>query len=91
MKKAANPNRRHTDDLRAEYDFATMAGGIRGKYFRRFQQGSNVAVLEPELAKAFPTDAAVNQALRALLNATSLVRRSPSPRRRSRNPKARRP
>jgi hypothetical protein len=63
-------------DMRAEYDFSAMRGGVRGKYFRRFQAGTNVVLLEPEVAKAFPTDAAVNAALRAVLRATSVVRRS---------------
>ena len=63
------------DDLRPEYDFASMRGGVRGKYFRRFRAGVNLALLEPEVAKAFPSDAAVNEALRAVLRATRVVRR----------------
>jgi len=50
-------------DLRAEYDFSS---GIRGKYARRYSQGTNVVVLEPDVAKAFPSAAAVNSSLRAL-------------------------
>lgn len=81
MKKA---RARAQDDMRPEYDFSAMRGGVRGKYFRRFQAGTNVVVLEPEVAKAFPTDAAVNAALRAVLRATSVVRRfSTQPRGRS--------
>ncbi len=41
--------------------------GVRGKYFKRFTQGSNVVVLQPEIQKAFPTSAAVNKALASLL------------------------
>jgi len=63
-------------DMRPEYDFSAMRSGVRGKYFRRFQSGTNVVLLEPEVAKAFPTDAAVNAALRAVLRATSVVKRS---------------
>jgi hypothetical protein len=50
-------------DLRAEYDFAR---GVRGKYARRFAQGANVVVLEPDVAKAFPSSEVVNRSLRAL-------------------------
>ena len=64
------------DDLRAEYDFASMKGGVRGKYVRRLRKGSNVVLIEPEIAKAFPTEAAVNEALRGVLNTTRAVRHS---------------
>lgn len=47
---------------RPEYDFS---GGSRGKYAERFARGSNVVVLDPDLAAAFPTTEAVNAALRA--------------------------
>ena len=57
-----------TDDLRPEYDFSTLKGAVRGKYYRRALAGSNVVLLEPDVAKAFPNDKAVNEALRALLN-----------------------
>lgn len=50
-----------------EYDFYN---GVRGKHVRRYQRGSNVVVLEPDVAKAFPNGAAVNQALRALAGIT---------------------
>lgn len=63
------------NDLRPEYDFASMKGGVRGKYVRRYQAGTNLVLLEPDVAKAFPTDRAVNEALRALLKVTSVVRR----------------
>lgn len=49
------------DDLRDHYDFS---GGVRGKYAARYAEGSNVVVLEPDVAKKFPTAEAVNQALR---------------------------
>ena len=63
-------------EMRAEYDFASMKGGVRGKYVRRLRSGSNLVLLEPDMAEAFPTDAAVNQALRAALNVASVVSRS---------------
>ena len=64
------------NDLRPEYDFASMKGGVRGKYVSRLRKGSNVVVLEPEIAAAFPSDAAVNEALRGVLNTTRAVRES---------------
>lgn len=67
MKKAS---KKRTDDLRSEYNFATMKGGVRGKYADRVRAGSNIVLLEPEIAKAFPTDDAVNDALRTLLQRT---------------------
>ena len=57
-----------TDDLRPEYDF-DFSKGERGRYFSRLmKEGSNTIVLEPDIAKAFPNSAAVNDALRSLLN-----------------------
>ena len=63
------------DDLRPEYDFSSLSGGVRGKYFRRYRAGVNLALLDPEVARAFPTDAAVNEALRTVLRATKAQRR----------------
>ena len=67
-------NRHNDDDLRPEYDFASMKGGIRGKYIARLRKGSNLVLLEPEVAAAFPSDDAVNEALRGVLNTTRAVR-----------------
>ncbi|MGQ0545348.1 MAG: hypothetical protein ACT4P3_08465 [Betaproteobacteria bacterium] len=64
MKKASG---KPVDDLRPEYkrsDFGTL---VRGKYAQRVSQASNVVVLEPQVARAFPNDRAVNKALRGLL------------------------
>ena len=63
------------DDLLPEYDFSAMPGPVRGKYYRRYRAGVNLALLEPEVAKAFPTDTAVNEALRKVLRATKAPRR----------------
>ena len=71
MKKA---NRRSSNEMRPEYDFASMKGGVRGKYVKRYRAGTNLVLLDPELAKAFPTEAAVNDALRALLRMAQSVR-----------------
>ena len=67
-------NRHNDDDLRPEYDFASMKGGVRGKYIARLRKGSNLVLLEPEVAAAFPSDDAVNEALRGVLNTTRAVR-----------------
>src|SRR5205807_9814396 len=67
-------NYRSRDDMRPEYDFASMKGGVRGKYVKKYRAGTNLVLLDPELAEAFPTDAAVNQALRAVLNVTKIIR-----------------
>ncbi len=71
MSKAS---RLENDDLRPEYDFASMKGGVRGKYVARLRKGSNLVLLEPEVAAAFPSDDAVNEALRGVLNTTRAVR-----------------
>lgn len=68
-------NRRNHDDLLPEYDFASMKGGVRGKYVERLREGSNLVLLEPEVAAAFPSSDAVNEALRGVLNAARAVRR----------------
>ena len=53
----------------------SMSSAVRGKYYRRYRAGVNLALLEPEVAKAFPTDIAVNEALRKVLRATKAPRR----------------
>lgn len=55
------------DELRPEYDFAHMEGGVRGKYIERYQTGTNLVRLDPDVAQAFPSDEAVNEALRMLI------------------------
>jgi hypothetical protein len=55
------------DELRPEYDFSKMVGGVRGKYVERYRTGTNLVLLEPDVAQAFPTDASVNEALRLLI------------------------
>ncbi|RMF86007.1 MAG: hypothetical protein D6736_16100 [Nitrospinota bacterium] len=55
----------HQDpEMLDEYDFSA---GVRGKYAERYAQGSNVVVLDPDVAKVFPDSESVNQALRALV------------------------
>ena len=54
-------------EMKAEYDFKSMKGGVRGKYVKQYRAGTNLILLDPVLAKAFPTEAAVNEALLAVL------------------------
>jgi hypothetical protein len=63
------------NDMQPEYDFGSMKGGVRGKYAKRLSAGTNLVLLEPDITIAFPTDAAVNEALRGLLETTNAVRR----------------
>jgi hypothetical protein len=66
MRKA----RHMADELRAEYklsDFKTK--GVRGKHVKRYRAGTNLVLLTPDVARAFPTDKAVNDALLGLMRA----------------------
>ena len=64
------------DDLRPEYDFASMNGGVRGKYARRTRASTNIVLIEQEVSDAFPTERAVNEALKGVLNTTRAVRKT---------------
>jgi hypothetical protein len=64
------------DELRPEYDFASMRGGVRGKYIDRVREGTNIVLIEPEVSEAFPTELAVNEALKGVLSTTRAVRRT---------------
>ncbi len=55
------------DELRPEYDFAQMEGGVRGKYVERYRRKTNLVLLDSDVAQAFPNDEAVNEALRLLI------------------------
>ena len=61
MKKKESDER--DPEMLDEYDFSK---GVRGKYAARYAQGSNVVVLDPDVAKVFPDSESVNKALRAL-------------------------
>ncbi|MEW5941955.1 MAG: hypothetical protein AB1750_20005 [Chloroflexota bacterium] len=64
MKKQTKPN----DELRPEYDMKSLLkGGVRGKYAKRYRAGTNLVLLEPEVAKAFPNEKAVNDALKLVM------------------------
>ena len=63
------------DELRPEYHF-DYSDAVRGKYYKRLlDEGSNVVVLDPDVAKAFHDSASVNEALRALLHLTRSTQR----------------
>ncbi len=61
------------DELLPEYDFAQMSGGVRGKYVAAYRRSHHLVRLDPDVAKAFTTDAAVNEALRAVLRAAAAI------------------
>jgi len=56
------------DDLRPEYDLSQLKGGVRGKYYRQAMAGTNLMLIEPELAEVFPDAESVNRALRFLVD-----------------------
>jgi hypothetical protein len=64
-----------SDNMRSEYNF-DYSKAVRGKYYKRaLKEGTNVVVLEPDVAKAFPNSASVNDALRVVLKAGRAARR----------------
>jgi len=68
-------NNEMSDELRPEYDMrALLKGGVRGKYAAKYRAGTNVVLLDPDVAKAFPTERAVNQALRLVLRLNKVAR-----------------
>ena len=65
-------------ELNEEYDLSKMTILPKGRFDPKRRIGANVIVLEPDIAKAFPNDEAVNQALRLLLKASKFSRRIPA-------------
>ena len=61
MKKA------EPDELRPEYRREDLGPGVRGKYLDAYRAGTNLVLLSPDVAKAFPTEESVNEALRSLI------------------------
>ena len=55
------------DELRPEYNFSKTNGGVKGKYVDRYRTGTNLVLLDPDVAQAFPTEESVNEALRLLI------------------------
>ena len=58
--------KRRSDDLRPEYDLSRLKGGVRGKYYKQATAGTNLILLDPDVARAFPDSSSVNRALRLL-------------------------
>ncbi len=67
---------RRGDGMRKEYDLSKLAGGVRGKYYRRATAGTNLVLIEPKLANMFPDSEAVNRALRVLADAAQTANAS---------------
>ena len=60
--------KRKNDELRPEYDLRVLLkGAVRGKYYKRYQDGTNLVLLDPEVRRAFRDDKAVNDALRLVI------------------------
>jgi hypothetical protein len=68
------------EEIRKEYKREDLGKGIRGKYFENYEKGSNLVLLNPDVAAVFPDDASVNEALRSLMKiarqSASLTKRS---------------
>ena len=70
MKKKTSDQK---DELLSEYDLnVLLKGGVRGKYTGKYRQGTNLVLLEPDVAGAFPTERAVNDALRLVMKLTKV-------------------
>lgn len=80
MKKDEN------DELRPEHRREDLGPGIRGKYLKAYRKGTNLVLLSPDVAKAFPTEQAVNDALRSFIEVAQ--RSVGPPKRSSRHPKS---
>jgi len=62
MKKA-----KKADDMKAEYKREELGSGVRGRYYDAYKESHNIVLLQPEVAEAFPTEEAVNNALKSLI------------------------
>ncbi|MDD3581748.1 MAG: hypothetical protein PHW74_12090 [Desulfobacca sp.] len=64
-----------SDELRPEYDLGELLkSGVQGKYAERYREGTNIVLLDGDVAAAFPNDKAVNQALRLVIKLTKVPR-----------------
>jgi hypothetical protein len=63
MSQESKPSKK--EEMRAEYD---IRGGVRGKYYERYREGTNVVLLEPDVAAVFRNSQSVNRALRMLID-----------------------
>lgn len=73
MKKRTE-RRKLTDDLRREYDLSKLKCSVRGKYATRYQAGTNLVLLSPDVAEHFPDERSVNTALRKLIHVAKVKR-----------------
>jgi len=71
MKRAST--NRQADELRPEYDLSKLKGGVRGKYYQKAAAGTNLVLIEPDLADVFPDTESVNRALRLLADTAEAV------------------
>ena len=78
-KSGGAPRERDANEILPEYDAALLRQGVRGKYVQRFREGTNLVVLDPDIAAAFPDSETVNAALRALLDIARRQTRTKSP------------
>jgi hypothetical protein len=80
---AAQPARKvkymKNNDLRPEYSRKTLGKGVRGKFLKSYEKGTNIVLLNPEIAKVFSSSAAVNEALCSLLQITKQTTRLTRP------------
>ena len=78
MKKAKKEN-----DMKTEYQRGDLGTGVRGKYYEAYKESHNIVLLQPEVAEAFPTEEAVNNALKPLIKVAQtsigLTKRSSRP------------
>lgn len=63
------------EEMRPEYD---LRGGVRGKYYKQYMEGTNVVLLDPDVAAVFRDSDSVNQALRVLIKAAEQIEQSAS-------------
>ena len=88
MKKTST--RKKADELRSEYDLSKLKGGVRGKYYERARAGTNLVLIEPDLAHVFPDTDSVNRALRLLADTAEAAAGQTRHTRRARNQRPKR-
>jgi hypothetical protein len=76
------PAKTINNGLREKYDLSRLKGGVRGKYYRQAIAGTNLVLIDPDLANLFPDSASVNRALRLLAEAAGAATTKTKPRRR---------
>lgn len=82
MKKASA---KKDSEMRAEYDLSKLKGRVKGKYYRRATAGTNLVLIEPEVAEIFPDSESVNRALRLLADTAAVAQQSKTNRRMKRS------